>query len=286
MALSVIPDDGLSYVELQWQLKDLEVEFVVLSNFISIGGFKTVRLGIQNLEGERCTLSLFAHQLHQTGLEFKSVICRIDGHEWIKMTRHGCQSTILFTAIHSATFCGSQILTFRALITNLVVNYRPILRDSTLRAQLWSATGNEGANTDLDIRVETKSFSVHKSLVAARSSVLANEIERHNKFPINNGKNRIIVPDMDPQTFEEILKYMYTGELELPVTSSEEFRKAAAAFRLPTLSELCKLSLQESLKPVDLIELLSSLEVTPRKQPLLVRYSLETINLIILDYHI
>lgn len=272
MALSV--DYGLPYVELRWQLSDLQVESIVLSNFITLEGIKTVRLGIQNLEGQRCTLSLFAHQLHQTGIEFENVTCRIDGLEWINMTRHGCQSTILFTAVHSTTLRGPHILTFRAPIITLIDNYCSLLRDCTLRTQLWSATGKEGANTDLDIRVETKSFSAHKSLVAVRSSILATEIEQHNNSTIDcpiNGKTRIIVPDMDSHTFKELLKYMYTGKIEFPVTNPDEFRKAASTYGLLTLSELCKMSLQESLKPVDLIELLGSLEVTPSKQPLPVR---------------
>lgn len=271
---SLSVDDGLPYIELRWQLNDLEVESIVLSNFISIEGTKTVRLGIQNLEGQRCTLSLFSHQLHQTGIEFKSVICRIDGLDWMNMSRHGCQSTVLFTAVHKATLRGPQILTFRAQLVNLIGSYRAVLRDSTLKAQLWSATGKEGANTDLDIRVESKSFSAHKSLVAVRSSVLATEIERHNNSTIDcpiSGKTRITVTDVDPRTFEELLEYMYTGKLELPVTNPEEFRKTASTYGLLTLSELCKLSLQESLKPINLIELLGSLEVTPRKQPLPVR---------------
>lgn len=273
MVLSMMPEDNQAYLELRWHLSDIEAETIILSNFVEFGGVKAIRMRIKNLEDQRCTLNLFAHQLRQTGIELESVVCRVDELEWIDMKKQGCQTIVFFTAVHSDTLRSCQTLTFRALITHPVPNYRFVLRDSMLKNQLWMAASKDAGNTDLDIRIQNRTFIVHKSLVAARSSVFSAELKQLTppEADYSPRRTRITLPDLEPNTVEAMLKYMYTGEFEVPVTNPEEFRNAAATYNLSTLTELCELPLQESLKAIDLVELLGSLEVTPRKLPLPVR---------------
>ncbi|XP_057378743.1 uncharacterized protein LOC130700769 [Daphnia carinata] len=270
MVMSVIPDDGHPYLEIQWKLSDMEVEAVLLSNLIEFRGLKAIRLGIQNLKDQRCTLNLFAHHIQHTGIVMKAVICHIDGLEWIDMIQHGCQSTALFTAILAKTLHGPQTLTFRVFIANTICNYRFLLRDGKLKNQFWSAASKNSGTTDMDFKVQNRIFPAHKSLVIARSKAFAAELERLEKRIDEDCTNRRprIALDLNPDTFEALLKYMYTGEFQLPTANTEEFWKSVAKYELATLSQLGEVLLQGSLKPTDWIELLGSLEVTRREQQL------------------
>lgn len=280
MVLSVMPDDGQPYLEIQWKLSDTEVEAVFLSNLIEFRGLKAIRLGIQNLKDQHCTLNLFAHHIRHTGIEMKAVICRVDGTKWIDMVQHGCQSTALFTAILAKTLHGPQTLTFRVLIANTVCDYRFVLRDCTLKHHLWSAVSKDSGTTDMDFRIRNRIFPAHKSLVIARSKTFAAELQRLEGH-VDNGcvdrKPRIAL-DLNPDTFEALLKYMYTGEFQVPTESTEEFWKAVATYRLATLSQLGDVLRKGSLKPNDLIELVGSLEVTRREQLLPVKYAIKVFN--------
>ena len=277
MALSGVPEDNQPFLELQWKLNNVQTEAVFLSNFIEFRGLKTIRLGIQNLADQRCTMNLFAHRICETGIELKSVVCRIDGFEWIEMIQHGCQSTVLFAATHTkALSSGPQTLTFRASVTSSVPNYKFLLRDSTLKNHLWSAVAKDGGNTDMDFRVQNSIFPAHRSLITTRNAVLAAELQRAGDLAVESyttRRTRINVTDLNPETFEALLKYMYTGEFEFPLTNGEDFWRGVDIYELTSLTKLRELSFQESLKPTDLIELLGSLEVTRRDKPLPVRYN-------------
>ena len=278
MAVSILLEDSQPYLELRWHLSDVKAETITLSNFIEFGGVKAIRLGIQNLN-QRCVLNLFTHQLQQTGIELESAVCRVDELEWMDMEKHGCKTLTLFRAVRhvNITLHGCQtLITFRALITHPVPNYRFVLRDSTLKNQLWSAASTDAGNTDLDFRVQNRTFLIHKSIVASCSSVFAADLKwlSNPTVEYTTRRTRLTVPDMDPNAVEAMLKYMYTAEFEAPITTSEEFRKVADTYKLSTLTELFEVQPQESLRPIDLIELLGSLDVTPKKHPLPVRYNL------------
>ncbi|KAI9552102.1 hypothetical protein GHT06_022439 [Daphnia sinensis] len=270
MVLSVIPEDGHPYLEIQWKVGDTEVEAVILSNLIEFRGHKAIRLGIQNLKDQRCTLNLFAHHIRHTGIEMKAVICRVDGFEWIDMIQHGCQSTALFTAILATTLHGPQTLTFRVFVANTVCNYRFLLRDCKLKHQLWSAASKNSGTTDMDFKIQNRIFPAHKSLVIARSKIFAAQLKKLEELMDEGSTYRRprITLDLNPDTFEALLKYMYTGEFQVPVENAEEFWKSVATYGLATLSQLGEVLLQGSLKQTDWIELLGSLAVTQREQQL------------------
>lgn len=281
MVLSVIPDDGHPYLEIQWKLSDTEVEAVFLSNLVEFRGLRAIRLGIQNLKDQRCTLNLFAHHIRHTGVELKAVICRVDGLEWIDMIQHGCQSTALFTAILAKTLQGPQTLTFRVFIANTVCNYRFLLRDCTLKHHLWSAASKNSGTTDMDFKIQNRIFPAHKSLVIARSKTFSAELERLEELTdegCTNSRPRIAL-DLNPDTFEALLKYMYTGEFQVPMKNMEEFWKSVATYGLATLSQLGEVVLQGSLKPTDWIELLGSLEVTRREHQLPTGYKMMNLTI-------
>lgn len=187
---------------------------------------------------------------------------------WMSMASHGSQSIILFDAVYNTPFLGSHWLIFRVMITNPEENYRFLLRDNNLSHQLMSATNQSDGKTDLEIQIQDKSFSVHKSLLASRSPVLADMISN---LSLGNKKMSILEKDLEPTTFKGLLKHLYTDEFELPTTQPELFRKIAATLELSTLTKLREIPLRESLVSSDLIEILRSLEVTAKKQPVTVR---------------
>lgn len=88
-----------------------------------------------------------------------------------------------------------------------------------------------------------KTFSAHKAILAARSSVLADEFEselvEHPKKK-GDGPLQINIDDVDPTIFEEFLYFLYTGEPKISMLDNEELLKLAIRYQLNTLVELCK----------------------------------------------
>lgn len=275
MALSAIPGGGTPYIELQWQLNDVPLETIVLSNFIEFRGLKMIRLSIRNLDDDDCKLSVFAHELHQVGIHVNSVICKVDNFAWIGTTQHGCQPTVIFTGLHKGSLRGNHTIKYRVLVGHTIENYEFLLRDRLLNQQLWMSACNGGCNTDMNVRVQDNNFAVHKSLISTRSPALFAELKRIGEKQIDNstGRARITLTDYDVESFTELITYLYTGECRVPKKDSKSYKKMITSFELHMLEELYTNihSRKELLKPADLIELLTSLEVTPRHQPLPLR---------------
>lgn len=106
------------------------------------------------------------------------------------------------------------------------------LRDTQFAENLWSATF--GANlTDTEINVAGRIFRVHKALVAARSPVMRELLSRPTSLKL------IVVNDVDPSTFEEVLYFIYTGSLRVPARDAK-LLMAAEKYQIETLKLLCE----------------------------------------------
>lgn len=89
--------------------------------------------------------------------------------------------------------------------------------------------------SDLTLKVQERSFKVHKAILCARSAVFASKI-----LGDNTGASTIVIRDCDPGTFEDVLFYLYTGKLKrLSHANVTALSDAADKFEIPALKEEC-----------------------------------------------
>jgi len=100
--------------------------------------------------------------------------------------------------------------------------------------RLASGIENE---TDFKLQITGgKSFPVHKFVLAARSPVFAaqfNAQQTEEEF-----KQVIIDLDVDETCMNQFLKFIYTGELDGPVTS--QLVQLATHYQIETLEKICQ----------------------------------------------
>ena len=119
-------------------------------------------------------------------------------------------------------FSRPIFLTFRVKMKTSVENFTNTLVDSTCSEQLWAAAVN-GKMTDVEFLVGEEAFGAHRSLLSARSPVFAAMFASGMK-EAETGKVRI--EDVDARTFQNLLKFLYTGTLGTSAIDKELFRMA------------------------------------------------------------
>ncbi len=124
-------------------------------------------------------------------------------------------------------------LTFYVYIDSIVGDYHLQKVDSLLAEQLWSSAVNR-EGTDLELKVQNTSFPVHKCILASRSPVFAAEL--------NNNHSSLQIEAVDPNCMEQFLKFIYTGILEGPYSSSSssQLLHLAQTYQIKTLKSLCR----------------------------------------------
>ncbi|XP_065209094.1 speckle-type POZ protein B-like [Planococcus citri] len=91
--------------------------------------------------------------------------------------------------------------------------------------------------TDAIISVKDKDYPVHKIILATRSSVF-NTMFRSKMQESQN--NRIVIPDIEQEPFEEMLHYIYTGKTKNLDESAFELLPAADKYDLKDLKAMCE----------------------------------------------
>ena len=87
--------------------------------------------------------------------------------------------------------------------------------DTLLAGQLWAAAV-DGQTTDVTFQVGTRTFTAHKFVLAARSQVFEAMLGID---MIESRAGRIEIDDVDPDTFRQLLYFLYTGRLEQPINA-------------------------------------------------------------------
>ena len=64
--------------------------------------------------------------------------------------------------------------------------------------------------SDVVFKIGVREFSAHKNILAARSEVFAAMFQRPKKKTLTN---RITIQDVEPEVFQELLRFIYTGQL-------------------------------------------------------------------------
>src|SRR5690606_1785927 len=89
--------------------------------------------------------------------------------------------------------------------------------DDNLKQDLQNLLEKKGFQSDVIFVVGKKKFALHKAILAARSPVFAamfaNDLEKKKQ-------NKVNIPDISVEVFEELIRFIYTGDL---VPSMEQF---------------------------------------------------------------
>ncbi|XP_023340926.1 speckle-type POZ protein B [Eurytemora carolleeae] len=109
--------------------------------------------------------------------------------------------------------------------------------------------------TDMTIVCDQKEFHCHKFILAARSEVFAAML-RHEFLEKQN--SRVDVKEIDSETMELLLNYIYTGQVQdFNRVSVVDLFKAADRYRLDDLKHLCEEELIERVEASNAADILS-----------------------------
>lgn len=101
-----------------------------------------------------------------------------------------------------------------------------------------------GQFSDVTIRCEGTELACHKIILGARSPVF-NAMFIHNMT--ENQKKEIEIEDLEIETVQDMLKYMYAGTIDNLNTRSPRLLEAADKYQLSELKEICEDVLCDSL---------------------------------------
>lgn len=128
-----------------------------------------------------------------------------------------------------------------------------LLKDLTIiRNEMLSELSNdfmlalEGDDLkDVIFKVEKRTFSAHKAILAARSPVFKKMFISKMK---ESKENVVVIPDMSQDTFEEMLHFIYSGTVtsNFPVVVLELF-EAAHKYQIDGLVRVCETEIYQNL---------------------------------------
>lgn len=124
-------------------------------------------------------------------------------------------------------------------IQNCFQQYKPKLSACNLSEDLALLFENQDFS-DVILSVKGKNFQAHKIILAARSPVFAAMFKHKMK---ESEQNRVVIEDMNEDTMQEILRYIYTGKCQNLNKLAEELLAAADKYELDRLKMICMESL-------------------------------------------
>ena len=111
----------------------------------------------------------------------------------------------------------------------------------------------EGLFSDVKIRTSTKTFNVHRVVLASHSDVFKR------MFQINMREKRegiVSISDIEPEVMTSLLTYMYTGCAPDLKTRAKELLLTADKYNISHLQVLCESELKKNLKSANVAEIL------------------------------
>jgi len=125
-------------------------------------------------------------------------------------------------------------------------HYKKMVHDmeSLLRSQTY---------TDVLVTCGNKKFQCHKNILTCRSPVFKTMLESNMK---EKEAGSIEIKDMKLEVFEDLLKYIYSGEAPNIDEHAEELFAAADLYQLEHLKELCEVKLCAGIDITNCINLL------------------------------
>ncbi|XP_065209111.1 speckle-type POZ protein B-like [Planococcus citri] len=113
---------------------------------------------------------------------------------------------------------------------------KPKLIESSLSHDLERIRTDENFS-DVTISVNGKNYPAHKLILAARSSVFK---AMFTNDMLESQKNNVTIDDIKQETFEEMLRYIYTGEMRNLDEWAFELFPAADKYDLKELKNACE----------------------------------------------
>ncbi|XP_008544911.3 speckle-type POZ protein-like [Microplitis demolitor] len=111
---------------------------------------------------------------------------------------------------------------------------------------------NKKINVDVILIVGNEKFHAHKTILSARSPVLASVLHRMQE----SNNNILMISDVAPKIFREMLRFIYTDKVDDLDSKIVTLLQVADRFKLQTLKISCEESLRESLINANAIKLL------------------------------
>ena len=127
------------------------------------------------------------------------------------------------------------LATFYVKMRSTAPDFTNKLVDSIFGEQLWAAVVNKKM-TDVQFLVGEESFGAHRSLLSARSPVFSAMFSSGMK---EAETGQVCIEDVDPDTFKQFLKFLYTGMFE-PSSMDSDLFEVADRYQVETLMELCR----------------------------------------------
>ncbi len=241
-------------VPYEWNFECVEEEpaATIASKMIMFRGEKVFRVGLKN-HVQSPILFFMAINLRKIGLKVEDVKYGYQNIDTItKMTKHdlGDEGNLqLFTTTFLKKIVKTRRFVFRICIVGADSGYSYQLSDRLAKDQLWAALKNQHHLADVEFIVKDKKFPAHKSILAARSQVFADEFEK--KQLGKDGLQHIrIETGVQPSTVLNFLHFIYTGE-PIGTLADEELLKLADHYQLKTLANLC----QHALEKIDAMQM-------------------------------
>ncbi len=130
-------------------------------------------------------------------------------------------------------------ITFHIQLESTLSNFDYDFVDSAWKDQFWGALSTNKL-TDVVLVVGNDSINAHRSILSARSPIFAAMFKSGMS---ESQTSRVHIEDVDPTTFREFLKFLYTGMLE-PSADKEELLVLADKYHVETLEDCCKSATQ------------------------------------------
>ena len=113
--------------------------------------------------------------------------------------------------------------------------------------------------SDIQIKCGDQTFDAHQLVLSARSPVFKTMLQTEMK---EKKTGLIEIKDFDPNIIQEVLNYIYTGDLyssdeELSSEIVEDIMEAADKYQLDILVEMCGDILLSTLEPENALDLLT-----------------------------
>ncbi len=110
--------------------------------------------------------------------------------------------------------------------------------------------------SDVTFKIRGRKFAAHKAILAMRSPVLAAMFHHPTKEMLSS---KVEVEDIDPNVFQEVLRFIYTGKTQLTAMDKMALRILAAAdkYLLEDLKIQCETHLIRQMSAENCLELLS-----------------------------
>jgi len=108
-------------------------------------------------------------------------------------------------------------------------------------------------HSDVTVTCDNKEFQCHKIILTSRSPVFKTMLESNMK---EKETGSIEIKDMQLEVFEDLLKYIYSGEAPNIDEHAEELFAAADLYQLEYLKELCEIKLCAGIDITNCLDLL------------------------------